>query len=435
MIERVVIDVDRARRSSASRCRPTSTARRSATTWCCGGDWVDVQWAADGTQVAFVSTSRDHKQATLRVADAGDRRGARRARGEGRDVLRVGQRPRQLAVPAGVERSDLVLAERDNWGQLYLHDLQTGKLKHPITSGEGNVTQLLRVDEKNRAALLPGRRAGSRAAIRTSGTSIAIGMDGKTAQLLTPEDADHDISLSPSRRSTSSTATRSPTCRRSSVLRDRDRQSSCCAREGRHLAARRHRLEAAHADHREGARRRDRPLRPDVTGRRTSIPAKKYPIINHIYPGPQTGSVGSRSFSAARGDAQALAELGFVVVEIDGMGTPWRSKKFHEAYYGNMGDNTLPDQVAGMKRAGGALSVDRHRSRRHLRPLRRRLRHGRRDVPLSGLLQGRHLGGRQSRQPRLRRRLGREVAGPAREERRTARPTTTTRRTSSSRRT
>ena len=78
-------------------------------------------------------------------------------------------------------------------------------------------------------------------------------------------------------------------------------------------------------------------------------PTKKYPIVNHIYPGPQTGSVGGRTFSAARGDAQALAELGFVVVEIDGMGTPWRSKKFHEAYYGNMGDNTLPDQVAGMK--------------------------------------------------------------------------------------
>jgi dipeptidyl aminopeptidase/acylaminoacyl peptidase len=78
-------------------------------------------------------------------------------------------------------------------------------------------------------------------------------------------------------------------------------------------------------------------------------PSKKYPVINHIYPGPQTGSVGSRSFSAARADCQALAELGFIVVEIDGMGTPWRSKKFHEAYFGNLGDNTLPDQVTGMK--------------------------------------------------------------------------------------
>jgi dipeptidyl-peptidase 4 len=77
--------------------------------------------------------------------------------------------------------------------------------------------------------------------------------------------------------------------------------------------------------------------------------SKKYPIINNIYPGPQTGSVGSRQFSPSRSDTQALAELGFVIVQIDGMGTPWRSKRFHEAYYGDMGDNTLPDQVAAMK--------------------------------------------------------------------------------------
>jgi dipeptidyl aminopeptidase/acylaminoacyl peptidase len=75
----------------------------------------------------------------------------------------------------------------------------------------------------------------------------------------------------------------------------------------------------------------------------------KYPIVNRIYPGPQAGSVGTRSFSPARGDNQALAELGFVVVEIDGMGTPGRSKAFHDTYYGDMGDNTLPDQITGMR--------------------------------------------------------------------------------------
>ncbi|HLJ76497.1 MAG TPA: prolyl oligopeptidase family serine peptidase, partial [Acidobacteriaceae bacterium] len=78
-------------------------------------------------------------------------------------------------------------------------------------------------------------------------------------------------------------------------------------------------------------------------------PAKKYPIVDHIYPGPQIGSVGSYTFSAARGDCQALAELGFLVVEIDGMGTPQRSKSFHDVSYANMGDNTLPDQVTGIK--------------------------------------------------------------------------------------
>src|SRR6202034_3164925 len=78
-------------------------------------------------------------------------------------------------------------------------------------------------------------------------------------------------------------------------------------------------------------------------------PSKKYPIVNHVYPGPQTGSCGDRQFHAAHGDLQSLAELGFIVVCIDGMGTPWRSKSFHEAYYGDLGDDTIPDQVAGMK--------------------------------------------------------------------------------------
>jgi dipeptidyl aminopeptidase/acylaminoacyl peptidase len=76
---------------------------------------------------------------------------------------------------------------------------------------------------------------------------------------------------------------------------------------------------------------------------------RKYPIVNYIYPGPQVGSVGTRSFVASRGDHQALAELGFVVVAIDGMGTPGRSKAFADAYYGRMIDNTLPDQIAGMR--------------------------------------------------------------------------------------
>jgi dipeptidyl aminopeptidase/acylaminoacyl peptidase len=58
--------------------------------------------------------------------------------------------------------------------------------------------------------------------------------------------------------------------------------------------------------------------------------------------------VGSRSFTPSRGDTQALAELGFVVVEIDGTGTPKRSKEFHAAWYGNMGDNGLLDQMGGM---------------------------------------------------------------------------------------
>jgi len=75
-------------------------------------------------------------------------------------------------------------------------------------------------------------------------------------------------------------------------------------------------------------------------------------VVDYIYPGPQVGSVRGRSFLASRGDNQSLAELGFVVVAIDGMGTPWRSKAFHDTWFANMGDNTLPDQVAGIKELG-----------------------------------------------------------------------------------
>jgi dipeptidyl aminopeptidase/acylaminoacyl peptidase len=82
-------------------------------------------------------------------------------------------------------------------------------------------------------------------------------------------------------------------------------------------------------------------------------PSQSYPILNYLYPGPQTGSVGSRSFSASRSDKQALAELGFIVVEVDAMGTPMRSKSFHAFYYGNMGDNGIPDQIAAIKELAG----------------------------------------------------------------------------------
>jgi dipeptidyl aminopeptidase/acylaminoacyl peptidase len=78
-------------------------------------------------------------------------------------------------------------------------------------------------------------------------------------------------------------------------------------------------------------------------------PNKKYPVIDYIYPGPQGGSVGSWNFSAATRDNNALAELGFVVVEIEGTSNPYRSKSFHDMSYGNMGDNTLSDQVTGIQ--------------------------------------------------------------------------------------
>ena len=344
MIERVVIEIDGPK---VVKIQMPPDQHRS--TLCddviCGGDWVDVQWHADAGEVAFVSTSRNHQQANLRVANAstGAVRDVLEEKGE--TFLESGNgRANWRSLPKSNEA--IWFSQKDNWGHLYLHDLQTGRLKHAITTGEGNVTQLLRVDEANRMLYFQGvgRERGRDPYFRHF---YRASIDGKPAQLLTPEDADHDISLSPSGRYFVDNYGK-PDVPTVSVLRD-DTGKVVLPLEKMDIS----RLLATGWRPPMPITVKDRGGVGDLYGllyRPTNFdPSKKYPIVNRIYPGPQTGSVGSRQFSPSRSDTQALAELGFVVVEIDGMGTPWRSKRFHAAYYGNMGDNTLPDQVAGMK--------------------------------------------------------------------------------------
>ena len=76
-----------------------------------------------------------------------------------------------------------------------------------------------------------------------------------------------------------------------------------------------------------------------------------YPVVDYIYPGPQIGPIRSRQASvSAPGNAAAMAELGFIVFVIDAMGTPMRDKAFHDAYYGNMRDNGIPDHISAMRK-------------------------------------------------------------------------------------
>jgi dipeptidyl aminopeptidase/acylaminoacyl peptidase len=345
MIHRLVIDVNTPR---IVRFKMPPDQHRSTlcdNLACRGGDWADVQWSPDSKTIAFVSTSRDHRQEHLRVADA--------ATGAIRNVLEEkvatffesgNGRVNWRYLPASNEV--IWFSERDNWGHLYLYDLRSGAMKHRITSGEGNVTQLLHVDEHKRVLyfLGVGREEGRDPYFAHL---YRTRFDGTHLELLTPEDANHEVTFSDSGAYFVDSYSK-PDAPPIAVLRNGD---------GRLL------LDLEKADISKLLATGWQPPTPITVKARdgrtdlyglmykptTLDPSKKYPIVNHIYPGPQTGSVGGRSFNASRGDAQALAELGFVVVEIDGMGTPWRSKKFHEAYYNNMGDNTLPDQVAGMK--------------------------------------------------------------------------------------
>ncbi|HEX9565655.1 MAG TPA: DPP IV N-terminal domain-containing protein [Gemmatimonadaceae bacterium] len=316
----------------------------------------DYDWSPDGSRLALVSTSRGHKDAVFKVADANT--------GTVRTVFSESE-PTHFESRTGwrmlwATNEVLWYSQRDDWGQLYLYDLNTGTLKNKVTDGAGPVTQIVRLDERTRTLWYAanGRDPGQDPYFTHY---YRIGLDGRNGVALTPDDGTHSMQLSPGGRylvDTHSKADVPP------VVTVRDANGTLV-------------MELERADiSRLVATGWKPPVRITVKADdgRTDIyglmfrpsdfdSTKKYPIINNAYPGPQSGSTGSRAFTAARGDRQALAELGFIVVTIDGRGTPGRSKSFHDYYYGAMGrDNTIPDQVAGMKdlaRRHAWIDIDR----------------------------------------------------------------------------
>ncbi|MDZ4674243.1 MAG: DPP IV N-terminal domain-containing protein [Gemmatimonadota bacterium] len=348
-ISRVVIALEGDGAPRVTRLQMPPDAHRSTVSdhIACGGGVCDLQWYPDGSQVAFISSSRDHKQAWFRIADA--RTGAVRTVLEERSATQIGDAslPEDLWQVLPGTQELIWWSQRDNWVHLYLYDLRTGQLKNPITTGSGNVTRIVRVDAVTRRIwfMANGREADRDPYFQHL---YRVGFDGKGLTLLTPDVGHHTISPSPDGRWAVDTWA-TPTTPPVSVLRD--------AATGRVVRE----LERADISRLVATgwtpptaftvKARDgvtdlhglmfTPTRLDST--------RRYPIINYIYPGPQSGSVGSRNFTPARSDHRALAELGFIVVAIDGMGTPGRSKSFHDFYYGRMGDNTIPDQVAGMR--------------------------------------------------------------------------------------
>ncbi len=347
MIEPVVIDVA-SRKTVRLQLPPQQRLSSLCDDISCSSDgrWDDLQWAPDGRTLAMVNSSRDRKQVWYRIADA--------ATGAVRTAF---DEKVQTYYESGMNHANwrylpesheaIWPSERNDWQNLYLYDTRTGKELHPITTGDGNVIDVLHLDRKARELWFVG--TGRVAGVDPYFKQLwKVGLDGGKPVLLTPEDADHTITMSPDGKTfvdSWSTVDTPPVA----VLRSSD--------DGHVIAT------IAKADiSRLKAAGWVAPIPFTVKARdgKTVLygqmfkpshfdPNRKYPIIDYVYPGPQTGSVRSRSFMPAQGDNQALAELGFIVVALDGMGTPWRSASFHHTWYGDMGDNTLPDQVAGIK--------------------------------------------------------------------------------------
>lgn len=310
------------------------------------GSWSDVQWAHDGKTLALVSTSRNQRRETFQVANA--------ATGAVRTVFEYTAkdfyqgwygRPDWKYAP---ERGWAIWpTEQTNWMNLYLYSLKSGKVLHPITTGKGDVIQVPRFDHKTRTLWYVGvgRTAGMNPYYRQL---FKVNIETGKTTLLTPEDADHIVTMSPGGKyfvDSYSTPTSPPV----TVLRS--------AESGRVIAT-----VARTNISRLRAMGWVPPVPFTVKARdgKTTLyglmykptnfdPRKKYPVIDFVYPGPQIGSIATFSFRSEQGGNQALAELGFIVVAIDGMGTPYRSARFQRYWYGDMGDDTIPDQVTGIK--------------------------------------------------------------------------------------
>jgi dipeptidyl-peptidase-4 len=344
VIERVIIEVDQPK---VIQLNIPPDARRG--TLCddisCSGSFDDNEWSSDGSKLAFVSSSRDHKQAKFRIADA--------VTGDVREVF-------EEVVPTQYESGQgevnwkylpatneaIWYSERDDWGHLYLYDLTTGKPKNQITKGNFVVTRLIKMDATNRVLYFEanGREAGRDPYFSHF---YRVDFDGRNLKLLTPEDGNHQITLSPNGSYFVDNYSK-PDVPATAVLRDMTGRQIAPLEKGDVS-----RLAATGWKPPTPITVKSRDAKWDLYGLMFSPTnldrGKKYPVINYIYPGPQGGGVGTRAFGPSRNDNQALAELGFVVVVIDGTCNPDRSKSFHDVCYGNMADNTLEDQIAGLK--------------------------------------------------------------------------------------
>jgi dipeptidyl aminopeptidase/acylaminoacyl peptidase len=308
------------------------------------GTFDDVDWSEDGSRLAFLSTSRDHKQEKFRMANTqtGD------VREVFEEVVTTQYESGQDAINwryLHATNEIIWYSERDNWGHLYLYDATTGKVKNQITKGEWVVTTIEEVDEKNRVIYFYA--TGTQKENPYFRQLYKIGFDGKNLSLLTPGTGNHTASFSPSGNYIIDVYSQ-PDVPTTMILRNS---------AGKQIMQ----LEKTDVSRLKATGwKAPTPFSVKAFDGKTDIyglmftptqldPSKKYPLIDYIYPGPQGGSVGNWGFTASRGDHQALAELGFIVVMIEGTSNPLRSKSYHDMYYPNMAENTLPDQVTAIR--------------------------------------------------------------------------------------
>jgi dipeptidyl aminopeptidase/acylaminoacyl peptidase len=317
---------------------------------------MEIRWEKDSSRFTFRYNQRGHQVLRLVGVDA--------KTGEARAI--VDEQSKTFIDYSGKsflewleDTGELIwMSERDGWNHLYLYDAKTGRVKNQITKGEWLVRGVDRVDKEKRqiwfraGGIIPSQDPYSIHYCR-------VNFDGISLVVLTEGDGTHTAEFSPDRKYIIDSYSRVDMPSVTELRRVEDGKLVCALERGD--ASELSKM-GWRAPERFVAKARDGAT--DIYGiivRPTNFdPTKKYPVIESIYAGPQ-GSFTPKSFSAMP-RMMELAELGFIVVQMDGMGTSNRSKKFHDVCWKNIGDAGFPDRVLWIKAAAAkypAMDISR----------------------------------------------------------------------------
>lgn len=304
-----------------------------------------LRWDADSKSVTFEYNERGHK--TYRVLELSAEDGKVRTLIEEKEEKYVNY---PLIYRNYLQDGKHILwtSERDNYNHLYLYDRTTGRPVRQITKGRWYVRGVQHVDEQNQWIYFSANGMNPKEDPYLI-HYYRIGFDGKALVELTPDEGMHQAWFSSDYRYLVDVYSKVDTPP-VAVLRD--------ARTGRQIMplerADISRLEANGWRAPEVFSAKGRDGKTDIWGviyRPTNFdPSRKYPVVEYIYSGPGGQHV-PKSFSSYNWWMTSLAELGFIVVQVDGMSTSFRSKDFEEVCYKNLKDAGLPDHIAWLQEA------------------------------------------------------------------------------------
>lgn len=320
-----------------------------------------AQWLQDSQQLRVLSSNRGPSRIVFSAVDAATGQAKPLVVETSKTFVEMGNGGRQTIVAVSPTGEEIIwFSERDGWGHLYLFGAD-GKLRNQIDKGENTVAELVRVDFARKLIYFTamGRAVGN----PYDRHLYRIGFDGRGLTALTPEEGDHAIAFAPDGSyflDTYQSITSPPV----TTLRALDGRALMELSRGDLSALRTTGWRPA-----ETFSVKARDGKTDLYGvmyKPSNFDASKlYPIIVNIYPGPFMGSVGAnwtfqggdnigpREQSSPRvthgeGMSQSLAELGFIVIKLNSLGTAQRSKTMQDYFHGNVIDNGLPDQVAAI---------------------------------------------------------------------------------------